>query len=300
LEDRLFLRAVAGGADPSVECFFDRDGVEVAPEIIESLGMRNTVELDRSPERAEETVARLARLVEQRLSQRFAGSGSRPTLELAAVWCKHAEGKIRVTIGEHSVDLAFAGWARVLEPPAVPGPDSDQTSYHLAALDDGRIVAAERVAVCQQSGCRVLIGELATCSATGRQVLPEFIESCPVSGAAVLRTEMGSCSVCCQRVAPAVLHGCVCAACGGMEPVNKADPRLARLLDTHPSLERWRHWRIAESATAYHLTARGWLRKLLLLVDKDSLELKLLATGRRFRVGWDEVEPSCREFFLRG
>lgn len=300
LDDRLFLRAVASEADPPFECFFDRDGVEVAPEMIDVLGMRDTIELERSPEQAEEAVAQLSRLVEQRLAVRFAQSGSRPAFRLAAVWCKHAEGKIRVAIGEHSIDLPFAGWARVLEPPAVFCSDSARASYHLAALDDGRIVAAERVAVCEQSGRRVLIGELATCSATGRRVLPEFVETCPVSGETVLRAAMFSCPVCRQRVAPAVSRRGVCEACDRMEPVSKADPRLARLLDEHPRLERWRHWRMAESANAYHLTARGWFRKLFLLIDKDSLELKFLATGRRFRSVWDEVEPSCREFVLRG
>jgi len=144
-----------------------------------------------------------------------------------------------------------------------------------------------------------LIGDLVTCAATGQRVLGELAETCPVTGQTVLPAEMVSCGVCRQNVAPAAMHQGVCEACDRLEPVSKADPRLARLLDEHPLLDRWRRWRFSESATAYHVTAHGWLRKLLVVVDKDSLELKLLATGHRLRSDWDVVEPSRYEFVLQ-
>ena len=52
LEDCLFLRGAARGTDPSVELFLDCDGKEVAPAMIETLGMRDTIELPRPPEQA--------------------------------------------------------------------------------------------------------------------------------------------------------------------------------------------------------------------------------------------------------
>jgi hypothetical protein len=74
---------------------------------------------------------------------------------------------------------------------------------------------------------------------------------------------------------------------------------MARLLDEHPPLDRWRNWRISETATVYILTASGWFNRLLVVVDKDSLELKCLATGSRLRVGWSVVEPSRYDYVLR-
>ena len=42
-------------------------------------------------------------------------------------------------------------------------------------------------------------------------------------------------------------HGGRCSACRSLAPVRKDDPRMARLLDEHPLLDRWPRWRIAET-----------------------------------------------------
>jgi len=300
LEDYLFLRVAARSSDRSIEFFVDREGNEVAGDLVETLGMTNTIALERPPEDAEAAMRRLAALGRQRLAGRGLPADAAGSIELSAVWCKFAQGKLRFTIGDAAADLPFAGWARVLEPLPFVCPHSGRATYHVTALDDGRIVAAEEVATCDESGQRVLARELVTCAATGRRVLPEFTETCPTTGQPVLRSAMVTCEVCRQKVAPGVAGVGRCEACDRSEPISKADPRLARVLDEHPLLDRWRRWRLAESATAYHLTAHGWVRRLLLIVDKDSLDLKLVATGHHFRSGWDVVEPAQYEFVLRG
>ncbi|MBN1590739.1 MAG: hypothetical protein JW888_14595 [Pirellulales bacterium] len=300
LEERLFLRAASRDANQSVEFYLDSQGREVNPATVAALGMDHTVELERPPEHAEKAIRRLSSLARQMLAQRFAKRDMSRPVELTAVWCKFAEGKLRFLIGENTADLPFADWARTLRPPPFVCPYSHQTTYRVTATDDGRIVAAEQVATCDASSRRVLSGDLVTCAVTGQRVLPEFVEMCPVTGETVLRTEMVPCGMCRQKVAPTSLRQTRCEACNRLEPVSKADPRLARLLDEHPLLDRWRRWCLSESATAYHLTARGWFRELLLVVDKDSLNLKLLATSHRFRSGWDVVEPSHYDFVLRG
>jgi hypothetical protein len=300
LEDRLFLRATAQSADRSVELFLDQDGKEVPPQMVESLGMGETVELDRLPEQSDEAIERLCRRAEQLLRRDFQDDEAVPPFEYASVWCKFAEGKIRFTIGQNSVDLAFADWARSLSPQPIVCPHTNKPTYHLTATDDGRIAAVEEVAACEESGQRVLAQELVTCAATNHRVLPEFAETCPVTNETVLRAKLEPCRVCRQKVSPSALVEGTCEACSRFEPISKADPRLARVLDEYPLLDRWRRWQLAESATAYHLTARGWFRRLFLLIDKESLELKFLATGNRLRSEWDEVEPARYEFVLRG
>jgi hypothetical protein len=215
------------------------------------------------------------------------------------VWTKHVEGKLRFTIGESSADLRFSGWARLLKPPPYVCPHTGQKTFHLAATDDGRIVASEQLQVCQYTGKRVLAGELETCTATGRRVVREMMAACPVTAARVMQTAMVACRTCRQRVAPgAILRG-QCAACRNLRPIDKADPRMARLLDEHPVLDRWRGWRLAETASVYILTARGWLRRLLLVVDKESLELKHMGQRHRLSAQFTAVEPSQYEFVLR-
>ena len=301
LEDRLFVRAGVKKGPQPVELFLDEQGNEVEPAMVDSLGLGRTVTLERPPEHDEQTIERLAAQGRQMVIERLdTAQNETETIDVAAVWCKFAEGKLRFTIGESTADLPFADWARELQPPPFVCPHSNHQTYHLAATDDGRIVAAERVVCCAQSGQRMLTGDLVTCATTGRRVLPHFTETCPVTGETVLRDELVACGTCGQEVAPGAMRGANCEACDRLEPVNKADPRLARVLDVHPVLDRWRHWRLSESVTSYHLTARGWLRQILLIVDKDSLDLKRVATGSRLRSGWNVVERSRYDYVLRG
>jgi len=218
---------------------------------------------------------------------------------VAVLWCKYAEGKLRFTVDEHTADLAFDGWARSLAAPAFVCPHTGQSTFHLAATDDGRIVPADQIEVCAETGRRMLAGDLVTCSVTGGRVRAELVKTCPICSQPVLRSKMVKCHTCRQRVSPAVIERRVCSACRQLRPVTKADPRMARLLDEHPPLDRWRGWRLAETGTVYILTAAGWLKRLLLVVDKESLEIKVLATGSRLARGWQIIRPLQYRYVLR-
>ena len=74
---------------------------------------------------------------------------------------------------------------------------------------------------------------------------------------------------------------------------------MARVLHEHPTLDRWRRWRIAETAKVYVLIARGWFKRLLVVVDKDSLDLKLVATSGCLASRWETVDASQYSYILR-
>ena len=300
LEDRIFLRLELRRGDRCVEIYVDDAGRPVDAERVESLGMAETIRLANPPDALKLDLARPLQSGAELAEARLVGRGRPERTRTTVLWCKYAQGKLRFTVDEHAAELAFSDWARPLEPPPFVCPYTGQSTFHLAATDDGRIVAAEQIETCSETGRRMLADELVTCAATGRRVARELTVVCPVTGQYVLQREMVRCGTCGQMVSPGAVEGNGCAACQRLEPVAKADPRMARLLGEHPRLDRWKGWRIAVTATVYILTAAGWLKRLLVVVDKESLELKLLATGSRFQPGWREVEPSQYEFALRG
>ena len=300
LEDRLFLRVRTQHAGKSVEFYLDDGGKELDPTLVGTLGMDHMVELKRPPVSADARITCLAERGRGMIAQQFPTENPPEHVDLAAVWCKYAQGKVRFTVEESMVDLPFSGWARILEPPAFVCPATGVATFQLAATDEGRIVAAERIATCDETGRRMLDDDLVTCSATGRRVLAELTEVCPVSGKPVLRAAMVRCTMCGQAVAPAAIAHGACHACRTLEPVSKNDPRMARLLGEHPLMDRWRDWRMSETATVYILTAAGWFHKLLVVADKESLQLRLMATGGRFLAGWHAVDPQRYDVTLRG
>jgi len=299
LDDRLFVRARSGRSGRTVEFHLDEQGEPLDPARVERLGMYATETLAHPPEPAHASIERLRERAAERLAQHFPPEHPPEQIDVAAIWCKWASGKVRFTIGALSADVPFAGWARTLEPPPYVCPATGVKTFHVGATDDGRIVAAERIGVCDQTGRRTVVDELVTCSATGRRVLAELADVCPVTGKPVLKNEMIPCATCAQRVAPAAVAGGECAACRGLAPVVRTDPRLSLILDRHPVLESWRHWRMAETARVFVLTARGWLRRVLVVVDKESLDLKRGARGHRLLAGWQPVAPDQYDCVLR-
>lgn len=220
------------------------------------------------------------------------------------VWCKHAAGKLSFEIGENSVETTFRGLAQLIadgkiEPPAYECPQTGVGSHRLAATDDGRITAAEAIGVCSQSGKRVFATELETCAATQAVALSEYLVECPVSGSRVLRSALVECPTCGQLVSPAVMDAASCSACRSLTAVSKDDPRMARVLGEYPRLDAWGKWRIAETSSVYILRAGTLLRKLLAVVDKQSLEVLRLATAGRFSRTWIEAAPRQRSEMLR-
>jgi hypothetical protein len=296
-EDRPLVRLRFRHAERSLEIYLDAEGREVDGEPVAGEEVPLTPLAGppvAGPPDFERLLATGMRLAEERLSP----GDTAELVDATAIWCKYVEGKLRFTIGSASVDLPFSGWTRKLAAPPWICPATGASTYHLAMTDDGRIAAAQRIQRCSETGRRMLVSEMVACSVTGRRVAPELTETCPVSNRRVLRTIMVECGMCRQRVSPAVVERNLCQACRKLRRVHKADPRMARLLHEHPNLDRWRHWRLAETSRVYVLVASGWLKRLLVVLDKDSLEFKLVATGSRLFSGWNIAEPSQYPYIL--
>jgi hypothetical protein len=159
----------------------------------------------------------------------------------------------------------------------------------LSATYDGRIVAAEEIAACEQSGRHVLRSELVKCSATGKLVWGELTETCSATGEPISRERMVECPICATRVSPQALVKNQCRLCA--EPVSVAndDPRLLRILSAHPRLADWRHWKIAATPEILVLETSGTWRRLLIVADGHSFEPKRLFERNRFQTKWREV-----------
>jgi hypothetical protein len=299
LEDRLFVRIQLRHARQSGVIYLDADGGEVARELVEALGMRKVAELPKPPQPPTPQIERAVETAIRAAVERFPAHDPPEVVTAAVLWCKFAEGKLRFVVGEVSADLPFSGWSRTLRPPPFVCPCTGTHTFHLAATDDGRIVAAEQIEICAETNRRVLAGELVSCSVTGRRVMPELTEICPVSGGRVLSSHMAECRTCRQRVSPATIQRSQCEGCRGLQPAGKGDPRVARVLHEHPPLNRWHGWQISETAGVYILSATGWLRRLLVVVDRASLELKHLATSSRLLAGWHPVDPAQYQQVLR-
>jgi len=287
LDDRLFLRCDYNTESPSRSLFLDDRLQPMRPELVAELGMDRLVVLASPPKQCRDDLNRIQAALRERTGSGEPTSGGMPAV--TAVWVKFAEGRLRFDIGEQTAELAFSGWARSLKPPPWICPVSGRATYRLAATDDGRIVAAESLARCEVTGRIVTSAELVTCAATGKNVLPELTVVCPVSEQRVLAESLVACSSCNQAVASFVLIGGRCTACRSLAAVGPDDPRMARILSEHPEWERWRHWRLSETAAVYILTCARWLRCLLLVVDRQTLELKHVAVGHRFFGDWEPL-----------
>jgi hypothetical protein len=56
---------------------------------------------------------------------------------------------------------------------------------------------------------------------------------------------------------------------------------------------------MSETSRVYVLVATGWLKRLLVVVDKETLELRHMATGSRLSHRWAAVEPAQFAYVLR-
>ncbi len=297
LGDRPFLRLTyrhtraADGASQLVHCFGTGDGELIDPTLREDLRLAELAAWPgRTPRIEASIVERWANLTRQQFHA-LQGDEGMQLIATTLVWCKYAEGKLTFSIGQKSVEVSFSGWGRLLVtrrvlPPQYQCPLSGRMSYHLAATDDGRITVAEAIATCSESSRRVLESELRMCAVSGRLALPEYLQACPITGEAILASLLVKCAMCQQRVSPRVLAGGKCPACRQLAPVSKADPGLARILDTYPRLDRWRTWKMAESRAAQVLVGSSAWKRLLVVLDKQTLEVLHMAAGSRLTSKW--------------
>jgi hypothetical protein len=211
------------------------------------------------------------------------------SIEIETIWRRFAEGKLRFTIGEQFTDVAFADWADSLQPPPLVCPETGVKSYRVAATDDGRIAAAEEIVTCEETGRRVLRSETVVCNVTRRRIAAELADECPITGEFTERDRMATCSICQMKVSPKMMDGDQCDACAAAVSVKKSDPRMCLVLGEHAGLDRWRRWRLAETPQAYVLEARSFMQRLLVVVDKQSLEVCRVAHRGRFQSAWNDV-----------
>lgn len=311
LTDHPFLRLTfaASEKDRVNHVFVAPDGSTVNDEVVRSLGLDQVEPITESPPRLDETglrslVAAGRRIAAKQASQRNPVATVAEPLAITAVWIRHVDGRLQFTIGDATSTHDFSGWAKLLVPQPFTARSSGVKTFRLSATDDGRIDATDEIAVCQQSGRRVLRQDLVTCSVTGQQVLPEFTETCAVTGLPTLRAEFAKCPHCRQRVSKGALEPSGggygrCQACRQLTRIRKDDPRLVWVLGEHPGLDQWNRWQLAETETVYITQAASLTKRLLAVVDKETLAIRYLATGGLINTGWAEQTGEDRDELLR-
>jgi hypothetical protein len=309
LEDRPFLRLsclrrpAEEDAAQVVHGYGTPEGVLLSSELRNSLELQELMPLvGRSTHIDADVLRRWAALTRQQLEGQM-GSAELTPIAITLVWCKYAEGKIAFCVDHRSVEVTFSGWARLLAdrrclPPPYHCPLTGRSSYHLAATDDGRITVAEAIATCAVSSRRVLDDELVECSVTGKRVLPEYAGICPCTGEWVLTSAFEQCEMCRQPVSPRAIVGGLCTACRQLRSVSSSDPELARILDTYPQLDRLRNWRMAETQTAQIVVGRFTWKRLLVVLDKQSLEVLHAARGNWLTTSWTPLTGVQRDEWL--
>lgn len=306
LTDHPFLRLTfAADSEPEVRhIFVAPDGSSVSDELAPRLGLDELQPILRHPPRLDDgalrsLIAAGRRIAAKQSTNRDPAAATIEPLAVAVVWVRHAEGRLRFTIGAAAVDHPFSSWASLLKAEPYVGKDSGIAAFELAATDDGRIEPATEIAVCQKSGRRVLRQELVSCGVTGLRVLPEFTEICPVSGLPTLRGEFVVCQRCRQRVSKAVLSEGVCGACRAMAKVSKDDPRLVWILGEHAGLDRWKKWQLAETRGVYIAQASSLLKELLVVIEKESLAVRRVAQRSRLSNSWVDLDEASRVDLLK-
>jgi hypothetical protein len=303
LEDRPFLRLTylqpgsSSGGPQIFHCFAAADGQLVEGEFRESLDLENAIPYEgRAPRLDKNVMRQWVDVAAQRCreEQHFRDHADPQLAEPVAatlIWCKYAVGKLSFTAGQQAVELPFSGWAkffckRRIVPPPYTCPLTGKASYRLAVTDEGQITVAEGVGVCSESGERVLETDLVRCSVTDRPVLATYVENCPVCGQPVLRSELQRCEMCQQLVSPATVVGGRCAACRQLEYLSSEDSRWQRVVTRYPQLDEWGGWKISESSTVYILQGAKALQHMLVVLDRETLDVLRAATRVRWVKTW--------------
>ena len=308
LEDFAFLRlSFPGLDDQGKSCvshiFVAHDGTSVSDDLAEKLGLLHVEPILDLPPRIDTAsldalVSAGRRCAAQSCSQRDPAPKIVEPIVTALVWVKHASGKLLFTVDENTVELPFSGWARLVEAPPYVSNVTGASGFHLAATDEGQIDLASEIATCDESGRRVLRQDLVTCSVTGKQVLAEFTTLCPVSGLPVLTDQFQTCRCCQQEVSLSTLEKGTCSGCRNLAKIRKDDSRLVWIVSEHKGLEAWSRWKMTETVEVYIAQADSLLKRLLVVVDKESLEVRHLATASRLSSSWQSISREEWSEFL--
>ena len=287
LIDVPFLRATTLAADDPAMVehrYFDQTMQPVSESYLQQLGLSDIAPLtfQSSP---------LSRPQVETLARQCDTAGER-FVALTVIVAKRAEGALQFDIGDQCARVRFHDWTRTLTAPAFHCAASGMDTFHLAAIDDGRIVAAEAVANCEESGVRVLESERVTCSVTGKHVDPRLAAKCPVLGEWVLKDQMATCRACQQSVSRLALEGGVCRACRELPLAKPTDTWVAGLRETYPVLKKYRKFRAGKLGDLVRVMASGWWRRLLLVTAGENGPLVLLARREGLAGTWEKVPPS--------
>lgn len=300
LENRYFVRRTflqRGAKGPVViHYWFWLNGEPVADELISQLGLHElappTRPLPEAPLVLPETLASWTPPAE--------ANELEPLLD-ALVGVKWAAGKLEVIHSDPTpatVSIEFSGWATAfrdghVSPPAFVCPATGVRGYRFVRTADGELTVEEATGVCELTGKRYLIRDMATCVVSGVRTAKSEMVVCPVSHDWLLPQELVVCEMCRQEVSPLVIAGHRCRACRRLEHVSADDPRIVRLTEAHPEWKTRKRWQLSETDRVYIAVADAWWQRWLIVTDKDSLETLRLAKRSPLRRRWrDEVTRS--------
>lgn len=308
LDDYPFLRLSFLATDESPlrihHLFVAPDGSSVPDPLIHNLGLLDVSPYGELPPRIDDSTLSTLEMAGRRIaakgaSQRDPSAVTIRPIASTLIWVKHARGHLQFTIGSATESLEFSDWATLLKPQPFLCDRSGASTFHLAATDDGLIDAWEQIATCERSGRTVLKQDLVECSVTGKRILEEFTEICPVSGKPALSDEFCICPNCRQQVSKQSAGQTQCAACEELVRIQNDDSRLVWILGEHCGLARWHKWQLAETECVYIAQARRMLRRLLVVVDKETLAIHHLATAGPISSHWTPVTEGQEREILR-
>ncbi len=275
--------------------WFDPSGREVTAEFADSLGLNDSIALER-PHRGMREIEGASWIAE-----RHPGS-TRPDAPIAVVWARWARGKLTVTAPARSVDLEFEGWARHLatgRTRVAPFrcPETGASGDRIVVSDDGEPTVPESLATCAVSGRRRLVSQLVPCGVTGALASADRLTECPVSGIVAIPSALGRCDWCASRVTPSVLVKQVCSLCRNGVPLSGDSTWLDWLARHEPDAPAWR-WSFASSRIQGVLVGRRWPRRLALhvvrLADRQELRSRIRSVWGNWVTRFDAQSDVAR------
>lgn len=261
-----------------VHHFFDASGQQIDEELINNLELDQTISCEEIPYRVDEKVLSIRN---QLMDQTSVGA-------VSLVWVRHASGLLRFEFGEESVDTEFQGWIKTLKPPAAICPQTGVETYHLSTTDDGRIIAAEQIAICEVSGKRYPADELESCAETGKRVTPELLTTFVFTGERILKSEMRQCDRCKTWVPASRLSRTGCLVCDSAKCLAELPVPPAELFADFPKLAKQK-WLVSESEDKTILVNEGWFRRRVAIVDNLTRKLVYLAEASRLSSVWRPI-----------
>ncbi|MEE2705719.1 MAG: hypothetical protein VX988_01635 [Planctomycetota bacterium] len=261
----------------------------VDSELFATLGLSNLMKTERPTAIPPREVDRLVTAAIKCAGTAAAKDNTKPNA-VALIWCKYARVKIRFTTAAATAETSFADWANTIKPMPFRCAISGTDTFSVAATSDQRIVAADQLNICQQSGQRLPRTELMTSAVSGKLISRSFATTCPVTGESILPSEMVPCGRCGEGVSPNAISATDCLACRSVSPIRKDDTRLIKIVARHPHVAQWKWFRLSETRRVYILMASGFFQQRLFVLDRDTIELRRVLKGTRLSNNWAKMD----------